>query len=147
MELSGNQEFNAPPEEIWNLLMDVDTLVRITPGISELVLIEDNKYKAVSAIKIGPVNGKFEGQLELVDKFEPNSFQINVIQESKIGNVDAEVKISLKEVNGQKTKISFDGMAKISGLLARTGQRVLHGVANTIEKQFFEALAKEISKS
>ncbi|MEL6925261.1 MAG: SRPBCC domain-containing protein, partial [Bacteroidota bacterium] len=54
------------------------------------------------------------------------------------------VKIFLKSLSANETEVSFDGDARLSGFLARTGNRVVGSVANTLSKQFFEALQKEV---
>ncbi|HAK78420.1 MAG TPA: carbon monoxide dehydrogenase, partial [Runella sp.] len=38
-----------------------------------------------------------------------------------------------------------DGKADMSGLLARTGNRVMSGVASTLTKQFFKNFEDELS--
>ena len=95
---------------------------------------------------MGPVSGSFSGKLNVVDKQEPRSFVLNIKQNSKIGNVAADVKIELLSVSDNETELSFDGKANLSGLLARTGQRVMSGVANTLSKQFFRALEEELDR-
>ncbi|MCW3111017.1 MAG: carbon monoxide dehydrogenase subunit, partial [Segetibacter sp.] len=44
-----------------------------------------------------------------------------------------------------QTDVTFDGEVKISGMLATMGQRVIGGVANTLTKQFFNNLEKELA--
>ena len=124
--------------------MDTDTLAKITPGVSKLEPTGTDAFKAISHIKMGPVNDSFSGDLSISEKEEPSGFTLNVKQNSKIGNVSASIRINLTTVSENETKVSFDGKAKLSGLLARTGQRVLSGVANTLSKQFFKALEKEV---
>ena len=144
MKLNGEHTLSAPRKVVWDMLMDPQQLVKITPGISELNKINDTNYEAVSEVKIGPVKGRFTGDLALEDLIEPESFTLVVKQNSKIGNVKADVVIHLDEVGNGDTQISFDGKAQMSGLLARTGARVVSGVANSLTKQFFEAFDKEI---
>lgn len=144
MKLSGEHTLEAPRKVIWDMLMDPKQLVNITPGISELIQKDDSNYEAVSEVKIGPVKGRFTGALSLQDMMEPESFTLLVKQNSKIGNVKADVLIHLDEIGNGETRLSFDGKAQMSGLLARTGARVVSGVANTLTKQFFEAFEKEI---
>ena len=79
------------------------------------------------------------------DKKEPTGFTLRVKQLSKIGNADATVNIQINELDGNLCELTFDGKAKLSGTLARTGQRVLGGVANTLTKQFFAALEEEVA--
>lgn len=144
MNLKGKQTYDATPQQIWDLLMDTEKLAKITPGVSKLELIEEDQYKAVSEIKIGPVKGAFKGDLFLVDKEEPSKFTLKVKQLSKIGNADATVAIHINGLEEGQTELAFDGKAKLSGTLARTGQRVLTGVANSLTKQFFKALGEEL---
>lgn len=146
MQLKGTHQFGAPPNKIYEMLMDTDTLARITPGVSSLEETGPDTYKAIANVKMGPVSGSFSGGLEVAEKQPPNSFLLKVKQTSKIGNVSADVKINLEEAAPDNTQLSFDGKANLSGLLARTGQRVLSGVANTLSKQFFKALEDELEK-
>lgn len=144
MQLKGKHTFNASPQQLWQLLMDPTVLARITPGISKLEPKGENQFDAIADVRIGPVKGSFKGDLEVAEKKEPSHFLLKVKQNSKIGNVSAEVAIDLETESEQQTALIFDGEAKFSGLLARTGQRVMSGVASTLTKQFFSALEEEL---
>lgn len=147
MQLTGSHILNAPVSTVWAMLMDTDTLARIVPAVSKLEQVADNEYKAIAELKLGPVSGSFSGTLSLADIRENEGYTLKVKQNSKIGNADAVVTIALKPVADDQTELTFDGDAKLSGLLARTGQRVISGVATTLTKQFFsnfeEALAAD----
>ena len=143
MQLKGSHIYKASPEKIWSMLMNPEILAKITPGVSKLDLVAEDSYEAIAEVKIGPVKGSFKGKVDLEDKEAPKSFKLLVKQNSKIGNVSADIAINLSPVE-EGCKVAFDGKAKLSGLLARTGQRVLSGVSNTLSKQFFAALEKEL---
>jgi carbon monoxide dehydrogenase subunit G len=147
MKLKGQHNFKTTPDVLWEKLMDADTLARITPGVSRLESKGDDLFEAIADVKLGPVKGSFKGELSVLDKKEPESFTLNIKQSSKIGNVSAEVHIHIKPVSELETEMSFDGKANLSGLLARTGQRVLSGVANTLTKQFFSAMEEEVAST
>lgn len=146
MKLTGARVFNASASQIWDLLMDPDTLARITPGISRLETTGPDTYRAIAEVKIGPMSGSFTGKVDLLDKIPPQKFTLHVEQNSKIGNVAADILLELEEKAPGQTEMRFDGMAHLSGLLARTGQRVLSGVAHTLTEQFFKELDAELSK-
>ena len=145
MELKGNHNINASAQQVWDLLMDPEVLAKITPGISKLELTGPDQYDAIATVKMGPVKGSFKGSLTVQEKQEPNHFSLLISQKSKIGNVSATVAIDIHEISENTCEVAFDGKAKLSGLLARTGQRVLSGVANTLSKQFFSALEHEVN--
>jgi len=144
MQLNGTHTLHASREKIWEMLLDPEILARITPGITKLEPTGEGKFKAISEVKIGPVRGSFSGDMEVADQVPPESFVLKMRQNSKIGNVIANGSILLKSVDENTTEVEFAGKAQLSGLLARTGQRVLSGVARTLTDQFFKGIEKEL---
>ncbi|MEM7368068.1 MAG: carbon monoxide dehydrogenase subunit G [Bacteroidota bacterium] len=144
MHLEGSHILPASSSTIWTLLMDPEILAKVTPGITDLEPTGDDTFKAISKVKIGPVNGAFSGTVQIVDKVEGESFGLKIKQKSKIGNVSAEGAIQLIPQTPKETEVKFEGDAKLSGTLARTGQRVVSGVARTLTNQFFKDLEAEI---
>ena len=95
---------------------------------------------------MGPVNSSFTGDLQMEDIVEEKGFSLKLQQNSKIGNANAVIRISLAPDNENKTEVAFDGDVKLSGMLAGMGQRLIGGVSNTMTKQFFSNLEKEVEK-
>jgi carbon monoxide dehydrogenase subunit G len=147
MQLAGKYVLHAAPPKVWATLMNKDALVNIVPGISRLEETGDHSFKSILDIKLGPVNGSFTGNLQLADLQEPNAFTLKAQQNSKIGNANAAIKINLAPIGDGDTEIVFDGDVKLSGILASMGQRVMGGVSNTLTKQFFSNLEKELAKT
>jgi len=144
MQLTGNHVINAAPAEVWALLMNTDTLARIVPGVQKLERIDDNSFKSTLGVKLGPVSASFNGNLQMEDIAEEKGFTLKVQQNSKVGNASAAIKINLTPVAEKQTEVAFDGDVKLSGMLASMGQRLIGGVANTLSKQFFTNMEKEI---
>lgn len=147
MDVKGEHIFKVTKEQLWQYLMDPDVLAKITPGVSDLEILDTDSYHTVSKIKIGPVKGSFKGKLNVLDKNEPSSFVIEMEQLSKIGNAHARVAMTIEDADNEQAKLSFDGKAKLSGIIARTGQRVLSAVANTITKEVFASLEEHIEEN
>ena len=144
MELKGSEIFKATPTQIWSILMDTPTLARITPGVSRLEETGENEFDAIADVKIGPVKASFKGKLTLSEIIESKQFNINVKQNSKVGNVDAKIALQLEAVSPTETQLAFNGKANFSGTLASKGSRVLSGVASSLTKQFYRELSTEI---
>lgn len=146
MIVQGKHPIVGSSEDVWNHLMDPAVLERITPGLSTLDQVGNDKYKAISNIKIGPVKGSFEGELEIKDKVKNTGAILHIDQRSKIGNVSAEIKMHLITLD-DTTEIEYKGEAKLSGKIAMMGQRIIGGVISSLSKQFFIALDKEINRN
>ena len=144
MQLTGKHVVNASPSKVWDILMNNDTLARIVPGITRLEKTGESTFKSILEIKMGPVNSSFTGDLQMEDIVAQKSYTLKVQQNSKIGNAKAAIKIDLLPVDDKQTEVAFDGDVKLSGLIAGMGQRVMGSVSNTLAKQFFSNLEKEL---
>ena len=141
--LSGGQTINATPAKIWQMLMDTDTLARITPGVTQLIKLDEENFTAVVDVKIGPVHGKFSGGLKITNLKEPESFTLSIEQKSQIGNASAAMNMHINPLNETQTDVTFTGDVKLTGVLNTMGMRVIVPVTNLLSKQFFVALEKE----
>ncbi|MEP6951163.1 MAG: carbon monoxide dehydrogenase subunit G [Ginsengibacter sp.] len=146
MQLTGKHIVTATPATLWTMLMDANTLARIIPGISRLEKTNDNSFKSFLEIKMGPVNSSFSGDLLLEEITEQKGFTLKTQQNSKVGNANAVINITLLPVNDNQTEVAFTGDVKLSGILAGIGQRLIGGISNTLTKQFFFNLEKELEK-
>ncbi|HSI77313.1 MAG TPA: carbon monoxide dehydrogenase subunit G [Lunatimonas sp.] len=145
MHLTGNQIVNADPSSLWKILMDPVSLAKVVPNVSSLEKLSDDCFSAKLSLKIGPVNGNFSGNLYLDDINLEKSFALRTLQQSKIGNANADVQINLVPLDDNQTEVIFDGNIKLSGMLAGIGQRLVGGIANKLTQQFFENLQNELT--
>lgn len=146
MKISGNHILNTTPVIFWKMVMDPEILVKVTPGIKELKQKGPDTYHAISEVKVGPVKGDFKGELAIRDKVENESCVLVVDQKSKMGNVVAEIGMRFDALKDGQTEIKYTGSAKMSGMLARMGQRIMSGVISTLSKQFFRAMEKQLEE-
>ncbi|MCY3781454.1 MAG: carbon monoxide dehydrogenase subunit G [Chloroflexi bacterium] len=143
MHIEGSYDFKFQRELVWEVLMDIDVLGSIIPGSKGLNEIGENKYHSSLAVKVGPVNGKFEASFELVDVVEPESYRLLVEGKGPAGHVTGEGTISLAQADGG-TVMNYAGDARIGGKIAAVGQRLLNVAAKQIAKQALRKLSKQV---
>ena len=146
MELKGKRNVETDPSTLWNMLMDVDILPKIVPGISKLEKIGENTYKSTLEVKFGPVSGEFTGDMQMEDINHQRSFTLKAQQHNKLGTVNSIMKIELIPISDKETEVDFSGEVTISGLMKMMGEKVLGGVTDMLTKQFFANLDHEIAK-
>ena len=146
MELKGKRNIETDPVTLWNMLMDVEILPKIVPGISKLEKIGENTYKSTLEIKFGPVSGEFTGDMQMEDINHQRSFTLKAQQHNKLGTVNSIMKIELIPISDKETEVDFSGEVTISGLMKMMGEKVLGGVTDMLTKQFFANLDHEIAK-
>ncbi len=143
MHIEGSYEFAFERELVWEVLMDIDVLGSIIPGSKGLQEIGENKYQSKLAVKVGPVNGKFEASFELADVNAPESYRLIVAGKGPAGHVTGEGTIRLAHENGV-TVMNYAGDARIGGKIAAVGQRLLDVAAKQITKQALRKLSRQV---
>ena len=145
MQLSGRHTIKATSAKVWQVLMNTNTLARIIPGISKLEKTGENSYKSLSEINLGPIHSSFSGNLQMENIDAEKGFTLKVQQNSKMGHANASIRIGLSNLIENAVEVNFDGEVKLSGLMATMGNRVVGSISNTLTKQFFENLDRELS--
>ena len=143
MHIEGSYDFDSKRELVWDVLMDIDVLGSIIPGSQGLQEIGENKYQSKLAVKVGPVNGKFEANFELADVDAPESYRLIVEGKGPAGHVTGAGVIRLAAANGG-TVMHYAGDARIGGKIAAVGQRLLDVAAKQIAKQALRKLSKQV---
>ena len=140
VKVAGELVFEAGRQDVWDGLLDPEVLAATMPGCDKLELVGENQYEGILNIKVGPVQGKFKGRIELDDIEAPSGYSMKVDGQGAPGFVKATAKISLAEKDGGGTLMTYDGDAQVGGRIASVGQRLLESSAKAIVKQSLEGL-------
>ena len=139
MKLEGDYLFDAPHQNVWDGLMDPEILAATMPGCEKLELIADNTYEGALNIRVGPVQGKFQGKIELKDIDSPNSYKVLIDGQGAQGFVKATAAVRLN-AEGEQTRMFYSSEAQVGGRVAGVGQRLLDSSAKAIIKQSLSGL-------
>jgi uncharacterized protein len=139
MDVSGNYTFDAPQPLVWEALQDPNVLGAILPGGKGITQVAENEYDGVLQIKVGPVQGTFQGHIKLSDITAPVSYNIHVDGKGAPGFVKATGGLKL-EARGEQTYMEYSGSAQIGGKIASVGQRLIDSSARSIIRQALDAL-------
>jgi uncharacterized protein len=139
MELAGEYTFDAPQEMVWEALQDPEVLASIMPGGEGFEEVGDHEYTGTLNIRVGPVQGKFNGHIQLSNLVPPESYDISVDGKGAPGFVKASGGLKLSGQGGQ-THMAYSGKAQIGGRIATVGQRLLDASAKSIVRQSLEGL-------
>ena len=138
MKLAGNYKFEAPVAEVWKALLDPVVLAAVMPGCEKLELV-DGSYVGELNIKVGPVQGKFQGKVILSDVEEEQGYTMTVDGRGAPGFVKAKAAVKLTPV-GDETTMEYDADAQVGGRIASVGQRLIDSSAKAIIKESLEGL-------
>src|SRR5512143_1717406 len=112
------------------------------PGCEKLELV-DGQYVGEIKVKVGPIQGKFTGKVDLNDKIEPESYTMVVDGRGAPGFVKATAGVKLA-AEGDRTRVFYDTDAQVGGKIASVGQRLIEASARAIVAQSLEGLHANI---
>jgi carbon monoxide dehydrogenase subunit G len=143
MKLQGDYVFDAPVIEVWKALFDPVVLAAVMPGCEKLELV-NGQYVGDLNIKVGPVQGKFSGKVDLLNIVEPSSYTMNIDGRGAPGFVKATAAVKLEKEGETQTRMTYDADAQVGGKIASVGQRLLEASSRAITKQSLEGLNENI---
>lgn len=144
MKVEGTHTFSAPRDLVWEMLQDPQVLASVMPGCETLDKTDDNKFQGILMIRIGPVQGKFNGIVTMSDINQPESYNIVVDGKGAPGFVKGSGALHFAAENGS-TLMTYQGDAQVGGRIASVGQRLLDTSARAIIRQSLEGLDQQIN--
>ncbi len=139
MQVSGEYTFDAPQDLVWTALQDPNILGSVLPGGQGFEAVSENEYKGVLSVRVGPVNGTFNGKITLSDVNPPTSYNIQVEGNGAQGYVNGTGGLTLT-AQGDQTHMVYQGDAQVGGRIASVGQRLIDASAKSIIRQALEGL-------
>lgn len=137
MKLSGEKLLPLAQDKVWDALNDPEILRQSIPGCEEFEVLSDTSYRATVATKIGPVQARFKGTVEISDFDPPNGYTLSGSGAGgAAGSAKGAAKVRL-EPTEEGTRLSWDADAQVSGKLAQVGSRLVESSANMMANQFF----------
>jgi len=144
LKITGSYTIDAPRDQVWAALNDMEVLARIVPGCERLVQTGENEYEGTVKIGIQSIKGSYSGRIRLEDIQPPHHYKLVASGRSSNGVVDGSGSVDLAEQDG-KTVLTYGGDAQIGGTLASVGQRLIEGASKQMINQSLKALVEQIN--
>jgi 2-furoyl-CoA dehydrogenase large subunit len=138
----GEAHVPAPPEAIWAMLLDADTLASIIPGAHSVEKLSDSRFRADVTLGVGPVKGRYKAEIALSDLDPPRAATLAGAVVGALGSGSGSGRITLTPDAGG-TRVSYRYEAAVGGKVASVGDRLLSGAARVVIGGFFTALGRK----
>ena len=138
----GEAVVSAGAQQVWDMLLDPNTLAGVIPGCHRVERISDTHFRADVTLGIGPVKGRYRAEVKLSDLDPAKAVTLAGSADGALGFGRGEGRITLRPAPNGGTAIHYIYEAAIGGKVASIGGRLLDGAAKVIIGQFFAALAR-----
>lgn len=149
LKLAGNFVVDAPRDQVWILLFDVNVMKEIAnkiPGIhvDALTQISDDQYEGNASVGVAMVKGKYAGTVSVIEKRAREFVKLRADGKGGANWMNGEIALTLADQNG-KTLMTYAGTGNVGGTLASLGQRLIDTVGKQIIAQGTKAFAEELA--
>ncbi|HEX6464030.1 MAG TPA: carbon monoxide dehydrogenase subunit G [Vicinamibacterales bacterium] len=141
IEIARTYTFEAPPDRVWQLLMDTKALSSCIPGCESLDPDPEteNRYVIRLNVKLAAVMGTYNGSVQLLDLMPMQSYALLAEGRGRPGFVKGKAAIGLA-ADGNATTLTVTGDVHTGGAIARVGQRIIKSAARLMMDRFFKRL-------
>jgi carbon monoxide dehydrogenase subunit G len=147
MEFDNTFAVNAPIDEVWDAMLDVERVAPCMPGARVIEKTGENAYKVGIKVKLGPMSMTYTGNVEITeaDAGAHRALMSASAKEARgQGTANATVELRLAQSNG-RTEGTMHSEVAMSGRAAAMGQGVIGDVSAKMIETFAENLAQMLS--
>ena len=144
MIFDGKIDLDAPVDNAWDFLIDINKFSACLPGIEEVKQIDDKTFEGALVAAVGPISGKFTFRATIVESVPPNQMVVRTEGTDSVtkSTVNADMTVDLRKLTDNKTQMDYKADIKIKGRLAILGDMVLRATATLILQEFTRRLHK-----
>src|SRR5213078_3403789 len=134
----------APPQEVFETLMDVRGVAVCLPGASIDGETEDGGLEATVAVKVGPIRMSYGGTVHVVSRDDSGrtaSMRVRAREQRGQGTAEATLGLAVVEdgAGGSRATVTTDLM--VTGRVAQMGAGIMQDVAASMVDDFAACLS------
>jgi carbon monoxide dehydrogenase subunit G len=131
-------EVDAPIDEVYATLLDVERVAPCVPGAEVLEKTGDDSYQVAIKVKVGPISMTYKGTVEIIERDEENHRAVMRARARETrGQGTADAKVELKLVQeGSTTKGTMIADVQLAGRAAAMGRGIIQDVSAKLVQTF-----------
>lgn len=137
MELTHEFDIDAPPDDVFNFLLDAPAVATCVPGVVIDEIVDDTTFKGTLKVKVGPVTVRYRGNgyIQAADKDKRvATIRAEGEEQGAAGSVAATMQMSVAAA-GSSSRVTILTDLAIAGRVATMGRGVIEQVGTQLVGQ------------
>jgi uncharacterized protein len=147
MKFENTFAVDAPIDEVYATLLDVERVAPCVPGAEVIEKSGDDAYTVAIKVRVGPISMTYRGNVEIVERDEANHRAVMRARARETrgqGTADARVDLSLAQ-EGATTNGTMVADVQLAGRAAAMGRGVIQDVSAKLVSTFAQNLEQMLS--
>src|SRR4051794_399541 len=145
MQFSGSQVIKAPPEKVFDFLLDPNQVGFCGPGVESIEVIAPTAFKAKAKVGVGFISARFNIDIEIADSDRPNRAVIKAKGQAPGSAAHGTATMNLLPGDApDTTELVWAADVIMTGLIATVGARLIESTANKLVNQAFACIRTKL---
>jgi carbon monoxide dehydrogenase subunit G len=146
MKVSGERDFQAPRQTVWEVLNDPSQMAKTMPGVESFDIQDDRHWRAHVKIPLGLGGLRMSIDFEKTEEREPEFAKLHAKGNGVGAVMNMDTSFELSEA-GEATHMKWEADVHLLGPVASLGQRVLQPIVNQQVTQVLGALEQQVQEA
>jgi carbon monoxide dehydrogenase subunit G len=146
MLIEGKFTLKAPIQQVWDFLLEPETLATCIPGAEEMERIDDKTYESLVKQRVGLISVKFKFTTT-ISEMDPPKYVKAVGKGAAMGGMGTfthEMTVNLAEISKDEVEVSYKANVSIVGRLATFGERIMRAKSKSVGEELTRNLQEKL---
>ena len=146
MHYDGSFEVSSSKEAVYAFMIEPAKIATILPDVQDVRITDADNFSLKAKLGISFVKGLMNVECTFTEKIPSTFLKLKATANGLSSVVELEGSFTLEDTQGGGTIVRWVADAKIAGLLARVGSRLIDSATEKYVTQMVDALKQKLSQ-
>jgi len=148
MHYDGSFDVPVPKQKVYDFVVDPAKITSIFPDVQDVKVVDENNFTLKAKVGISFIRGMMDVKLNMVEKTPPGFVRMKAKGNGLSSSVELENTFAIQDApGGSGTVVKWAADAKISGLMASVGSRLIDAAAQKYVSEIIGSLKEKLSST
>jgi carbon monoxide dehydrogenase subunit G len=146
MHYDGSFEVPVPRQKVYDFVMDPTKITSIFPDVQDLKIIDENNFTLKAKVGISFIRGMMDVKMSIIERRPPSFAKMKAKGTGLSSTIELDNTFTMEELaGGVGTRVIWAADAKIGGLMASVGSRLVDAAAQKYVAEIIGSLKEKLS--
>jgi len=148
MHYDGSFEVPVPKQKVYDFVTDPAKITSIFPDVQDVKVVDANNFTLKAKVGISFIRGMMDVKLNIEERRPPTFAKMKAKGNGLSSSVELENTFTIEDApGGSGTVVKWAADAKIAGLMASVGSRLIDAAAQKYVAEIIGSLKQKLSSS
>ncbi len=146
MHFDGSFEFPTERQKVYDFVTEPMKVTSIFPDVQDVKVIDANNFSLKAKVGISFIRGMMDVKMAITERNPPNSVKMHAKGNGLSSSVELDTSFTTEDSpTGKGTVVKWAADAKIAGLMASVGSRLMDAAAQKYVTEIIASLKEKLS--